>query len=745
MSSDDLSRRPRQNDADRAETSEAIAGQAAARQAEPLPEPAPESESQPDIQPEIQPETQPAPHHRVALAWAGLKGRWTKLPAPVRWAGGILSVLLVIILIFLMIFDWDWFRPSLARIMSDKLHRPVRIDGHLRVHLLSWTPTATVTGLKVGQPGWQAADKAAPTGNMAEIDGITVKAELLPLFVFHVVLPRLEVDHPVVSLYQDKAGRANWDFSDGTDTGKPAKLPPIKNFIIKDGHLAMTSVQRRLRMTATVNANENADAKGGQPFALIGAGTLNGAKFDLKATGGALLNVRTSQPYPFDMHVQAGDTVITAKGRVLHPFNLGQLDGAVTIKGRDLADLYYLTGLTLPNTPAYSIAADIARDDRTYHVTRINGRVGHSDLEGKLTVDIEKSGRPNLTGDLTSTRLDFKDLGSMFGATAANAPSRPKLTNSPEATTGRRLLPDASLDAERIRGMDARVRYRAQSVIASPNMPLRAVSLGVKLDHGLLTLDPIDISFPQGRLIGTAAINARSAVQTNAVDMRVTGLHVENFITQAGKPLEGVIDARLKAAGAGDSVHKAAGSADGRMVVVMPAGMIRQSFAELMGIDATKGLFMLLSKDPHQTPVRCAIADFNIHNGVMQAQNITFDTGVVLVNGSGQVNLNDESMKFVFKGKPKKFRLVRINAPIIIGGHLSAPTFGINAGPAVVQGGLGAILSTVSAPLLALPFINGGGQKDADCGALMGEAQAKGAPTALHAAPARPVPAPVRK
>ena len=733
MSSDDLSYRPRQKDADAPEPPDTVAGRAA-----PGPEPTPEPV----------PHATPQPAAGGRFDWAGLKGRWTRLPAPLRWTGGILSVLLVVILIFLMIFDWDWFRPPLARMISGKLHRPVSIDGHLRVHLLTWTPTATVTGLKIGQPDWQKAQKGAPAGNMAEIDGITVKAELMPLFVLHVVLPRVEVDRPVVTLYQDRSGRANWDFSDGTDTGKGAKLPPIKNFIIKDGHLSVTSLQRKLRMTATVNANEQANGKsgnGGQPFALLGTGTLNGAAFELKATGGPLLNVHTDRPYPFDMHVQAGDTVMTAKGRVLHPFNLGQLDGAVTVKGHDLADLYYLTGLALPNTPAYSIAANVARDDRTYRVTGINGRVGGSDLHGTLTVDIARTGRPDLTGDLRSTKLDFKDLGSLFGATAANAPSKPQLAAAPQATTGRRLLPDASLDAERIRAMDARVRYRATSVIANPHLPLRQVSLGIRLDHGLLTLDPVDLSFPQGRLTGTAAINARGAVQSNTVDMRLTGLRVEQLITQGGKPLEGVLDARLKATGAGNSVHKAAGSADGRMVVVMPAGMIRQSFAELMGIDATKGLFMLLSKDPHQTEVRCAIADFSIHNGVMQAQNITFDTGVVLVNGSGTVNLNDESMKFTFKGKPKKFRLVRINAPIIIGGHLTAPTFGIDAGPAVVQGGLGALLSTVSAPLAAIPFIAGGGQKGADCGALMAQAQSKGAPTTLHAAPPKPVPAPVRK
>ena len=80
-----------------------------------------------------------------------------------------------------------------------------------------------------------------------------------------------------------------------------------------------------------------------------------------------------------------------------------------------------------------------------------------------------------------------------------------------------------------------------------------------------------------------------------------------------------------------------------------------------------------------------------------------------------------------FRGQPKKFRLIKINAPILIGGHLSSPTFGINAGPALVQGGIGAVLSTVATPLLALPFLNLHGPGDANCQALLSQASAEGA------------------
>ncbi len=363
-----------------------------------------------------------------------------------------------------------------------------------------------------------------------------------------------------------------------------------------------------------------------------------------------------------------------------------------------------------------------------------------------MKVDTSDHGRPDLTGDLSSRSLDFKDLGSLFGATAANKAHAPQLKmaapQAPQAAN--RLLPDAPLDVERVRGMDAKVRYRALSVKASPTLPLRQVSLGVTLDHGLLTLDPIDFGFPQGRLQGHARIDARGAVQKDDVDLRLTGFAVQNAVPkfQGATPLEGIIDARAKLSGTGNSVHKAAASAAGEFMLVMPGGTIRQSLAELMGIDATKGLFMLLSKDPHQTDVRCAVADFKVNNGIMQAQSIVFDTGVVLVNGSGTINLNDESLKLAFRGKAKQFRLVKLNAPILIGGHLSQPTFGIDAGPAIAQGGLGAVLSTVSAPLLALPFLNLKGAPDANCSGLLSQASAEGAPTTTHAAPKKVIAAP---
>jgi hypothetical protein len=62
-------------------------------------------------------------------------------------------------------------------------------------------------------------------------------------------------------------------------------------------------------------------------------------------------------PYPFDLHILAGDIKVISDGRVLKPFNLADLDFNVILSGQDLAEGFYLTQLALPNTPPFKLHA----------------------------------------------------------------------------------------------------------------------------------------------------------------------------------------------------------------------------------------------------------------------------------------------------------------------------------------------------------------------------------------------------
>ena len=642
-----------------------------------------------------------------------------------KWLGAVVGGVVLAVILFLAFFDWNMLRGPIGRYASAQTGRQVVLEGDLKVKLLTMTPRVDVGGLKVGNPTW------GPRENMAEIGNITLSAKLLPLLTGRVVMPLVAIEQPNLSLIRDAQGRANWEL-EPRKPAEPLKLPPIQTFLIKDGRLLMVDAARNLTFAGTINANEEAGAAYDRGFRLTGRGELNRRNFILNVTGGPLINVRTDRPYPFDADVRAGATRVTAKGQVPKPFNLGVLDAQVSVAGPDLNDLYNLTGLTFPNTPPYSVRGRLRRDGMVYYYDRFTGRVGRSDINGDATVDL-RSGRPYLKAALNSRMLDFADLAGLFGVPGASAAAAPAQKAEARALTAQgRFLPDATLQVERLRSMDADVTYAARNVRA-PNLPLETVSLTAKLDKGVLTLDPIAFKFPSGDLRGNASIDARKNVPVSRVDLRVRNIRLEQFIpaVDGARPLSGTMLGRARLTGAGDSVHKAAAAADGAVTVVIPRGQIRQAFAELMGIDATKGLFMLLAKDQSPTEIRCALADFQVTNGAMVARNIVFDTGVVIVNGSGTVNLDDESMDLVFKGKPKKFRAVRLAAPITVGGRLAEPKFGIQPGGAVAQAGIGVALGALLTPLAAiLPFVDPGLAKDANCGSLFAQARQSEAPVA---------------
>lgn len=663
--------------------------------------------------------------------WADQRRRRRLIAVAAFW-----TVFAAAVAIFFAVFDWDWFKGPVARFASARTGREVQILGHLDAHVFSSTPSASVGGLTIGNPKWMGG------GRMANLGKTTVKVKLWPLLKGRVELPLVDIEHPAIDLYRDAQGRDNWTLGHKTGGGA-ARLPPIQRFILRDGKLHIDDRQRKMTFDGVVTTTETAGAASAGAFHLTGKGALNAAPFVAEITGGPLVHVQKDRPYPFDMNIRSAFSHITAKGTVTRPFDLGRLHAAVTMSGRDLADLYRLTGVVLPNTPAYSLAADVTRDGETYRLRSINGRVGRSDMRGALTVEKIK-GRRFMKGELASRTLDMTDMGAVFGgAQAGKAPAAEKAAFKAQTAATGRMLPDAPLDVQRVRTMDADIRYRAQSVRASKGLPLRQVGLHLTLDHGLLRLDPVAFTFPRGQLRGRAEINARGNVPLSKVDFALTDLHLEDLLPRqaGGAPLEGVAEARAQLSGAGNTVHKAASSSNGRVTLALPAGRMRRSFAELMGVNVVPGLFQLLSKDPKETGLRCAVADFEVRNGVMSARQLVFDTDVVLTDGSGTVNLQTEKLDLTVKGHTKKPRLVRVIAPFHVQGSLAQPKFRVETGPVVAQAGAAVGLGALLSPLAAiLPFIAPGGAKDADCAALLTAARSAGAPVrTVHIASAPPM------
>jgi hypothetical protein len=395
----------------------------------------------------------------------------------------------------------------------------------------------------------------------------------------------------------------------------------------------------------------------------------------------------------------------------------------------------------------------------------VKGRLGGSDVHGLMTVQFKNSGFPVVNADLTSHSLNLADLGPTFGGSAPTPkeeaqaqhakghPSKAKARHAlaKSVATGITaksaekkvpassfLLPTAKLQVDRLRGMDATLRYRADE-IKSQTLPLKKVDLRLQVRNNVLHIDPFAFTLPEGEITGTAVIDAREHVPTERLDVRLTHVQLAQFHTKGttNPPFKGTLVGRLKVHGVGDSMHAFASTADGTLSIVVPHGQIEQAFAEFAGIDVARGLGLLLKKNQKQADVRCGVANFEARDGVAKVQQVVFDTTPVIVTGLGDVNLRNERIKLQLTGKPKKFRFAVLRTPVEIRGTLSHPAVGLKGSKLAAQGAAAAVLGAIGTPLAAIAaFVDPGLNESADCQQLIADAKAMGAP--VHTAAATP-------
>jgi uncharacterized protein involved in outer membrane biogenesis len=632
---------------------------------------------------------------------------------PEAIAAGATVLLLLLVVLFLALFQWNWLRGPIGSWASAKYDREIELNGDLDVNLFSMTPSAQVRGLRIGGPDW------ALEQDTLKVADLQASVRLGALLAGRIEIPRLIITRPEVVLIADEDGRLSWVLEPDKTDDQGMKIPLINHLVIREGTLSLDEQKRDLTLRATISAREGADGQAG--FHLDGRGTMNGTPLRLEVRGGPFINIRRDRPYGFKAELSGVGSSLVADGSITRPFDLGQFTATLSLQGRDMADLYLLTGITTPNTPPYRLSGTLKRDDSLFTFNDFSGRVGTSDLSGDLRVD-KVGDRRRVDADLRSNLLDIDDLSAVLGGT-------PRVTAAGDTVTtsgaGAKLLPTAPLNVERLRVMDGTLRYRAARVKRN-ELDIRQVDLGADLKDGILKLDPVSFDFNRGSLNGTARINANRDTPYTTADFRLRGYPLESIVpARDGAPVvTGSALGRAKLEGSGASVHDFAANSTGTLSLVVPQGRMRSAFAELLGINVTAGLGRLLSGDQGSSEIRCAVADFTVRRGIATARTFVIDTTPVLARGSGTIDLGAETLNLRIDGETKQARLIRLWSPITVRGPLTGPAVGIESGAVAGQVGLGAALGALVNPLIALlPFVDPGLAEDANCGALISSAR----------------------
>jgi len=642
-------------------------------------------------------------------------------PTRTHWVSrgvlGLLALLIIALVLLVALWNWDWFIPVVERQASAALGRRVTL-AHLHVRLGRDTAVAADDVVIANPDGFPQAPP------LARIFRLSVVASVMD-YVRHrtIVLPNVTVEHPDIAATALADGRNNWTLklpAQGNAAARPSPPPQIGDLQIDDGTAHVIDPRMRSNFTATIATRA---ASAGRPQAIIVTtkGTYAAQPVTGDFVGGALLTLRdASHPYPVDIHLANGPTKVSLVGTVENPLSFAGARLKLAFSGPNMALLYPLTGIPIPETPPFSIAGNLDYQRPNIRFTNFEGRVGSSDLEGTITADPRAGGRPDVAMDLQSRRVDLADLGGFIGApagkTAEPGETAAQRHEMAKAKASKTLFPDTRLNLPKIRAADIHLRYHAGH-IENRYTPFDKLNVALDIVDGRIDLHPLDFVVGNGDIASTITLDpgANDLVHANA-DIKFRHLELSRLMqaTHTFKG-EGIIGGEARIDTNGNSLASMMGQGNGELkLVLVSAGKVSALLVDIAGLEFGNALLSALGI-PNQAQINCFVTDLPLKNGIVDTKAFVLDTSEAQVLGKGTIDLRDQTMEYTLTTRSKHFSIGSLPGPINLSGPITSPA--IRPGTEVVaRAGAAAALGVVLTPLGALlPTIQFGIGNDNAC------------------------------
>ncbi|GGH54093.1 hypothetical protein GCM10010975_10290 [Comamonas phosphati] len=722
----------------------------------------------------------PAAPATVAPARAGPR-LWLRLLAALL---GTLMVLTLAVAATITLMDWNRFKPWVNEKVSTATGREFAINGDLQLHWnwpqplddgwRHWVPGVTVTAadLSLGQPsGWQVAQ--APDKGSSELPALpavprelnagrlpgsakaaddadaideareqpperspstmvtaaraTASLRLWPLLTRHVQLDQVVLEAPDIVLARKQDGENNWTFRSPESSGPPWTVA-LGQLRIRHGVLGWADGVKNMAVRARVDSlrkpvDEN------QPYGLRFGLTGHMGKAQIQAQGltGPVLDLRQDRlRFPLRVSARAGSIQAQAEGFLDNPKTLDGLDFQVRLRGSNMADLFPLTGLLLPATPPFEtsghLIGSLQPGKAVWDYQKFQGKVGQSDLRGDLHYSSGQP-RPKLSGKLSSQQLRLADLGPVIGA----APSGKDGSSKPKAANGK-VLPQTRFETANWDAMDLDLRYESGHILRPEALPLQNLSLRAVLDNGKLTLSPLKFGVAQGTLGLDATVDSHAKPVRAQIKGQVSALRLSALFpkVEAMQKSLGRLDGAVSLQGHGESVAQWLGSSDGAVRLYVREGTFSRQMLDMAGLNVGSIIVAKLFGTDKEVQLRCAVADFNVQNGLAKPRMAKLATTEAIVQATGQINLAKETLDLRIVPESLKWKFFSLRTPLYVRGSFGQPDVGLEAGPLLARAGA-AVAAVVAAPvaLALVPLTVPAAEDDVNCRELLTQVHAK--------------------
>lgn len=654
------------------------------------------------------------------------------LARPARALGTPVAATISVIATLIGLFVLAWailfvtkgrfLKHAFEAIATSQTQRQVEVAGDFELYLAPFNVRFVAEGLTVTNPAWAK-------GNFFAAKKVDSVISTWSLVTGNRRINWLSLDDAHLDLQWDAAHKRNsWTLGDPDKKGEPLDLPLIRRARAAGTALRYSDPQMALLANLgfeTVLARDTAFAS---TIRFNGTGTARGVPFTI---AGALLTPNATVSggqNRLELHIRGAETIADVTGTLPGATELEGANLHVDVRGRNLADLFSVAGVAVPDTRSYRMTSALTKHAREWRFTGVKGRFGESDLAGKFTIE-NRQPRLMITADLSTNILDIVDAGPFIGYNPNRLEAQGGAGVMTRVNGAPRLLPDAPLRVEALRNFDAKVDWHVRTVRAE-SLPISNITLGLTLDNLLLKLSPLNFAMARGTVSSDITINARNPAVVTDYDIRLSPTPMGTLlagwgVAEAGTT--GTLKARAQLTGTGNTVHDSLSTANGRIAVIIPKGTLWTRNVQLSELDL--GVFlqkMFEQKLKEPVHINCGLIGFTVRGGIGAADPILIDTGGNVTVGRGGFSFRNESLDLAFEADSKKFSLFSGQSPVGLDGYFAAPHINPISGELLARAGVGLGLGVFASPFAAIiAFVDVGDAKAADCGPVLAGASAR--------------------
>jgi uncharacterized protein involved in outer membrane biogenesis len=332
------------------------------------------------------------------------------------------------------------------------------------------------------------------------------------------------------------------------------------------------------------------------------------------------------------------------------------IDLRLEVSAPDATQIADLLGRELPSLGPVRATGHLVADAQRVALNDLEVKLGETELFGSLVRSVAEEARSRVAVDLASPLIRFEDLG--LGSVRGPAESDTSFWDRP-------------LPLEPLRAQDLELTLRAERTAVRGEL-LDDLALRLTLEEGLLEIDPLTVG--SGRVSGEARLDAREAEAKLQLRLHADEVDLERMASQFTErsPVSGTALVAADLTSRGNSVREILAGLDGDFTLVLRDGEIRDRYMLLLHRNLLRAL-VFSGRQPDTVVAHCLIADFDLEEGVVEAQTMLLDGDHVLLHGRGTIDLGRKEFDLLLAPKVKSRTLISVTSPVRVTGPFEKP------------------------------------------------------------------------